>query len=254
MIDSHCHLAAPQFADDVDAVIVRALQAGVERMVCIGDTIEESKRGVELAEKNEQIFCTVGIHPHHAKDWSLDTLGQLTALAGSSAKVKAIGEIGLDYHYNFSTPDAQRSAFASQIALAGRLNLPVVVHCREAVEDVWAIVREYPDLKLVIHCCTEKWDDVERFVDQGHLLSFTGIATYKNAEVIRDCIKACPLEKMMIETDAPFLAPVPHRGKRNEPAFVVEVAKLVAELKGVSLDEIDRVTTTNAVRFFELQK
>lgn len=250
MIDSHCHLAAPEFSQDIDAVIQRANAAGVDRMICIGDTMEESERGVEIAEKYDQLFCTVGVHPHHAKDWKPDNLVRIEELVRAHPKVRAIGEIGLDYHYNFSPPDVQGAVFVSQVALARRLDLPIVVHCREAVEDVWAIVREYDDLRLVLHCCTETWDDVERFVQNGFFLSFTGIATYPKSEEIRNTIKRCPLDQLMIETDAPFLAPVPHRGKRNEPAFVVEVAKCVAEIKGVSLEEIDRVTTKNAERFF----
>ena len=252
MIDSHCHLAAPQFSDDYDAVITRALDAGVTTMVCIGDTIEESREGLKIAEKYDQVFCTVGIHPHQAKDWSAQTPGELKSLAASSKKVKAIGEIGLDYHYDFSPRDVQRSVFREQLTLANELKLPVVVHCREAVEDVWAIADELKPTKLVIHCCTEKWSDVERFVKRGYLLSFTGIATYAKSEEIRNTIKHCPIDQLMVETDAPFLAPVPYRGKRNEPAYVMEVAKCVAEIKGVSIEEIDRVTTANAEEFFGL--
>ncbi len=252
MIDSHCHLAAPQFLDDLDAVLTRAKNAGVERMICIGDTIKESKDGLQIAEKYDHIFCTVGLHPHHAKDFSSDTLMTLRELVTSSKKVKAIGEIGLDYHYDFSPRDVQRSVFREQLTLAKELKLPAVVHCREAVEDVWSIVDEIRPPNLVIHCCTEKWDDVKRFVERGYLLSFTGIATYPKSDDIRNTIRQCPFDQLMIETDAPFLAPVPHRGKRNEPAFVIEVAKCVAEIKGVSLEEVDRVTTANAVRFFRL--
>jgi TatD DNase family protein len=261
MIDSHCHLAAEQFADDVDAVIARAAAAGVTTMVCIGDTIEESEKGLHIAEKNEQIFCTVGVHPHESSKWSLvtkpapqvSTRDDILRLVRSSKKVVAIGEIGLDYHYDFSPRDVQRDVFRTQLHLANELRLPVVVHCREAVEDVWTIVNELKPEKLVIHCCTEKWSDVKRFVDRGYLLSFTGIATYPKSDDIRETIKQCPLEQMMIETDAPFLAPVPHRGKRNEPAFVIDVAKCVAEIKRLSLQDVDKATTRNAVEFFSLR-
>lgn len=252
MIDSHCHLAAPQFRDDLDAVLARAKAANIHQMICIGDTIEESERGVGLAEKYEQIFCTVGVHPHHAKTWQPEWTLRLSRLFEMHSKIRAIGEIGLDYHYDFSPRDIQRQVFREQLMLAKELSLPVVVHCREAVEDVWAIVDEIKPSSLVIHCCTEKWEDVERFVKRGYFLSFTGIATYPKSDVIRDTIRHCPLDQLMIETDAPFLAPVPHRGKRNEPAFVVEVAKCVAEIKGVPTEEIDRATTENAQRFFGL--
>ncbi len=267
MIDSHCHLAAPQFSDDLEAVLDRARAAGIERMVCIGDTMEESERGLEIAEKYEpahqsasgarcgapQIFCTVGVHPHCAKDWPVDGEKRLRTLVSQSDKVRGIGEIGLDYHYDLSPRDIQRSVFRVQLMLAKELSLPAVIHCREAVEDVWTIVDEIKPEKIVIHCCTEKWEDVKRFVERGYFLSFTGIATYPKSDEIRRTINECPLEQLMIETDAPFLAPIPHRGKRNEPAYVIEVAKCVAEVKGMSLEEIDAVTTKNAVKFFGLR-
>lgn len=252
MIDSHCHLAAPQFSDDLDAVLARAKIAGVERMICIGDTTEESERGRKLAEKYEQIFCTVGLHPHQTNNCSADTLTILKSLARCSKKVRAIGEIGLDYHYDFSPRDIQQSVFREQLQLAKELELPAVIHCREAVEDVWTIVDDIKPPSIVLHCCTEQWEDVERFAERGYLLSFTGIATYPHAQVIRETIRRCPLAQLMIETDAPYLAPVPHRGERNEPAFVVEVAKLIAKLKDVSFQELDRATTENAIRFFDL--
>lgn len=253
MIDSHCHLADPKFDADLPLVLKRAEEAEVEQMIVIADSVEEGEKCIRLAEKYEQLFCTIGVHPHNAKDWKPENVDRMTDLVSAHPKIRAIGEIGLDYHYNFSPPELQGPVFASQVALAHRLDLPMVVHCREAVEDVWAIVREYADIRLVLHCCTEKWDDVERFVDNGWMLSFTGIATYANAEVIRDTIRHCPLTSMMIETDAPYLAPVPHRGKRNEPAFVGEVAKLIAKEKGIELTEVDEITTKNAVEFFRLR-
>ena len=300
MIDTHCHLADPRFADDLEAVLARAKAAGVERMIGIGLTIDASQKGLDLAEKFEHIFCTVGVHPHESRQWTAQSASLLRAMAGHSRKVKAIGEIGLDYHYDFSPRDVQRDVFRQQLILAEELHLPVVLHCREAqnhsfrsgsgqasnhslrsgsgqasnhslrsgsgqasnhslrsgsgqaVEDVWSIIDTIKPSRLVMHCCTEKWSDVERFVRRGYLLSFTGIATYPKSEEIRATIKECPIDQLMIETDAPFLAPVPLRGKRNEPAFVVEVAKCVAEVKGISLEEVDRVTTENAKRFFGL--
>lgn len=252
MIDSHCHLADRQFANDLKEVLERADAAGVDRMACIGDTIEESERGLQLAQKYEQIFCTVGLHPHHAKNWLPATERSMQSLATSSKKIKAIGEIGLDYHCDFSPREIQRNVFRKQLILAKELSLPVVVHCREAAEDVWAMVDEIKPLHLAMHCCTEKWSDVKRFVERGYFLSFTGIATYPKSEEIRNTIKHCPLDRLMIETDAPFLAPIPHRGKRNEPAFVVEVAKCVAEIKQMSLEEVDEATTKNTVKFFRL--
>ncbi len=252
MIDSHCHLAAKEFQHDMEDVLSRAKAAGVDRMVVIADTIEEAERGIVLARSHEELFCTVGVHPHGAKDWSEDFSGKILQLVRSTNKVKAIGEIGLDYHYNFSDPDTQRIVFRRQVELSKQLLLPCVVHCREAAEDVWSIVEACDPIRIVLHCCTERFEDVERFLMRGDSLSFTGMATYKNADVIRETIERTPIERIMIETDAPYLAPVPHRGKRNEPSYVAEVAKAIAQIKGLSFEEVDRATTRNAVEFFQL--
>lgn len=252
MIDSHCHLADAKFDADRAEVIARAKAAGIERMITIADDLNEAQKCLHIAEKFEHIFCTVGVHPHNAKTWNTQSGAALKTLAARSKKTVAIGEIGLDYHYDFSPREMQRAVFREQLTIADDLDLPVVVHCREAVEDVWQIVDELRPGKLVLHCCTERWADVERFVARGYLLSFTGIVTYPNAADIRETVKACPLEQMMIETDAPYLAPVPHRGKRNEPAFVVEVAKAVAAIKGLPAEKIAAATARNAIDFFGL--
>ncbi len=253
MIDSHCHLAAPEFSKDLDAVVERALQAGISTMVTISDSMEDMIPSQKIAEKYEQIFCTAGVHPHHALSFDLEKDLALVRLSAAHIKCKAIGEIGLDYHYMNSPKDTQQRVFEAQLALAKELDLPAVVHCRDSVEDVWTIVNHIRPKKLVIHCCTEKWEDIERFVNAGYFLSFTGIATYPKAGEIRETIAKCPITQLMIETDSPFLAPVPHRGKRCEPAYVVEVAKTVAEVKGLPLSEVDRITTENAVEFFSLR-
>lgn len=257
MIDSHCHLADRKFEADLPQVIERAKAAGVDRMVTIADSLEESERCIALAEQYPNIFCTVGVHPHNAKRWSTESSEELNTLARRTTKVRAIGEIGLDYHYDFSPREDQRRAFNDQLDLAKELKLPVVVHCREAVEDVWRIVQEQQPKKLVLHCCTEQWEDVARFVDRGYCLSFTGIATYPNAAEIRRTLEHCPMDHLMIETDAPYLPPEALRAKggrsiRNEPAFITEIAKLVARLKGISFEEVDRITTKNTVDFFGL--
>lgn len=265
MIDSHCHLVAPQFSADVDAVIERARVAGVDRMITISDALEDIIPSQKLAEKYLFIFFTAGVHPHHASSFDLTKDLATIRSAAAHPKCKSIGEIGLDYHYMNSPKDAQQRVFEAQLALAKELDLPAVVHCRDAlnqsqssgtgraVEDVWTIVNHIKSEKLVIHCCTEKWEDVKRFVDAGYMLSFTGIATYPKSGEIRETIKRCPIGQLMIETDSPFLAPVPHRGKRCEPAYVLEVAKIVADVKGMSLTEVDRETTKNAVEFFSLR-
>ncbi len=252
MIDSHCHLADPKFAEDLNGVISRAAEAGVHSLITIADDLEESKRCMEIAEAYPHIYCTVGVHPHNAKLWKEGDREQLKAFVLSSPKVKALGEMGLDYHYMNSEVRDQKSAFKDQLELAKELNLPAVIHCREAIADLKEIIEAVDHSKVVLHCCTEQWSDVSWFVDRDYFLSFTGIATYPNASDIRDTITHCPLAQMMVETDAPYLAPVLHRGKRNEPAFVTEVAKCIAQQKGISLEEVDRVTTENAKEFFAL--
>ncbi len=252
MIDSHCHLADPQFADDLDAVLERAKEAGVTQMITIADSLDESNKCLEIATKYEHIFCTSGIHPHHAKDWKKGYGEKLKTLIGSSKKMKAVGEIGLDYHYDYSPRGIQQGVFLEQLTLSKELSLPAVVHCREAVADIRLMVEEVEPLQIVIHCCSEKWEDISWAVDLGHFLSFTGIATYPASHDVRETIKQCPLKQIMIETDSPYLAPVPHRGKRNEPAYVAEVLKCIAEIKGISVEEADRATTQNTVEFFGL--
>ncbi len=254
MIDSHCHLADSKFAQDLPEVIARAKRARVDRMIVIGDTIRESEECLLLTEKYPELFCAVGVHPHGAKDWKEGDDSLLQMFVHSSPKVRAIGEIGLDFHYDFSPREIQHQVFRTQLLLAKELQMPAVVHCREAVAEIRAVIEEVKPPRVVIHCCSERFEDVEPLVAAGHFLSFTGIATYKTADVIRDCIRRCPINKLMIETDAPYLAPVPHRGKRNEPEFVVEVARLVAEVKGMTFEEVDAVTTRNTVEFFGLPK
>lgn len=252
MIDSHCHLADKQFTDDLPAVLTRAREAGVERMVTIADSLPEAEACVALAEKHAEIYCTVGVHPHHAKDWKRGDGETLKSMVSGSEKVRGIGEIGLDYHYNHSPRGTQRAVFLEQLTLSRELGLPAVVHCREAIADITTIVREVEPLQVVLHCCTEKWEDVEWLVTLGHFLSFTGIATYTKSGEIRETIRQCPLDRMMIETDSPYLAPVPHRGKRNEPAFVAEVAQAIAGIKKIPVEEVYAATTANAVAFFGL--
>jgi len=252
MIDSHCHLADAKFAQDLPDVLERAKAVGVSHMITIADSLPESEKCVALCREYEELFCAIGVHPHHAKDWNDESERRLLALKTYSEKVKAVGEIGLDYHYDLSPREKQKEVFITQLKFADCESLPAVVHCREAIADVRAILEEYPPSNVVLHCCTEKFDDVAWIIERGWLLSFTGIATYTNADDIRNTIKHTPLNQLMIETDAPYLSPIPYRGKRNEPAFVVEVAKVVAEIHQVSLEELDRITTKNTIEFFGL--
>lgn len=252
MIDTHCHLADRKFVEGVEDVLERAREAGVDRVIAVADSIEESRRCVEMAERFADVFCAVGVHPHNAKEWRAGDAERLKAMAAGSPKARAIGEIGLDYRYDFSPREAQRVAFENQLKIAKEINMSAVVHNRESLEDLLAIIARVAPPRLVLHCCTEKWEDVAPLVERGYSLSFTGIATYPDAAEIRRTIKECPLDRLMVETDAPYLTPLPFRGKRNEPAFVTEVARCVADIRGISMEEVDRVTTANAERFFGL--
>jgi len=258
MIDSHCHLAAEQFSVDLDAVIQRAFSAGITYMVTIADTLEEGDACAEIAQKNDHIFYTMGVHPHAAREWKVPARAGTDGESGKwkiveaakNPKMVAVGEIGLDYHYMNSPKEDQICAFRDQIAIAQELHLPIVVHNRESIGDMLPIIRETKPQAMVVHCCTEKWEDVAELVDAGYLLSFTGIATYPSAQDIRNTILHCPLEQMMIETDAPYLSPKSKRGERNEPAYVGEIAQCIADTKEVSLESVIAQTTQNAKSFY----
>lgn len=249
VIDSHCHLADKAFDADRGAVIARASDAGVAHIVTVADSLPEAEKCKALSATDDRLSYTVGVHPHHAKDWKKDDLATMRALLDGAV---AVGEIGLDYHYDFSPRELQREAFRAQLALAKELGLPAVVHCREAIADVRTIVEEVDAGPFVLHCCTEKWENVEWILERGSLLSFTGIATFPKSEDIRETVRNCPLDAMMVETDAPYLAPIPHRGKRCEPAFVVDTARFLAAEKGMSLEQFDPVVHETTVAFFGL--
>ena len=249
MIDSHCHLADKAFTKDLSDVILRAKEAGVEAMVSIADSLQEASRCIEIADEFDDVYCTVGVHPHNASQWEDRDDQTVKLLVQSSDKVKAIGEIGLDYYYDNSPRDIQREVFEKQLLLAKELALPAVIHCREAVDDVIECIKRVDPESLVIHCCTEKFEDVKPLVEKGYLLSFTGIATYPKSDEIRRTIQLCPLKQMMVETDAPYLSPQTKRGKRCEPAFVRETLQCIADVKGCSFEEAE-VATTAVTRAF----
>jgi TatD DNase family protein len=257
LVDSHCHVAEPDFDADRDAVLARAAAAGVSVLVCVGATgpADHNASAVALAGRREPIVivATVGVHPHHAStadDAAFATLERFAAAPG----VVGLGETGLDFHYDFSPRPAQRAAFARSIALARRLDLPLVVHVREAHVEAADLLRAEGGGTLagVIHCFTGDRHDARRYLDLGFHVSVAGIVTFKNAESLRDAVRTVPLDRLLVETDAPFLAPVPYRGKRNEPAWVREVAESVATVRGEPFDAIAAATTANARRLFRL--
>jgi len=248
LVDTHCHLGDPAFAGDVGEVLRRAGAAGVGHVVAIGESPEAAAQAIALAESNPQVSATAGIHPHHADRWDAAAAGWLARqLAGEL--VVAAGEMGLDYHYDNAPRDRQRAAFEAQLALAARAGKPSVIHAREADDDVAAILRNQPDAVAVLHSFSSGAALLEAGLALGHYFSFSGMITFKSWR--RDeAITRVPRERLLVETDAPYLAPVPYRGKRNEPAYVVEVARQLARVLGMSDEEVMRVTTENAIRVF----
>jgi len=256
LIDTHSHLDDTRYDADREAVIARARETGVETMVTIGCDLTSSRSAVALAEHYPFIYASVGVHPHEVKHIGDDWYDELRRLA-QREKVVAYGEIGLDYHYNHSPPKLQRDRFREQIGLARELHLPIVVHTREAQDDTIAILREEHagDIGGVFHCFSGDAWLAKDALDLGFYLSFSGVVTFQNATMLRDIVKTVPLDRILIETDGPYLTPVPHRGRRNEPAFVRLVAEKIAEIKGmdaVSVEEIGRVTSDNARRLFRI--
>ena len=252
LVDSHCHLDFPDFAPELEAVVARAEAAGVGRMVTISTRVRRHAQVLAIAERFPNVTCSVGTHPHHAHE-ELDITAEELIARAQHPKVVAIGEAGLDYHYDNSPRDAQEQGFRTHIAAARATQLPLVIHAREADEDTARILEEETGkgpFPAVLHCYTGGPDLARRAIALGHSISFTGIVTFRNSAALREIAKSLPADRFLVETDAPYLAPLPYRGKRNEPAYVVEVAKVLAEVCGVSADEIARQTTENFFRLF----
>src|SRR6266849_10141745 len=254
LIDSHAHIDFPQFAEDRDAMLERARAAGVTTLLAIGTGPGPEKLDAALpfAEQYDWIYTTVGIHPHEAKDVTQTHLDELAELA-QHPKVIAWGEIGLDYFYDHSPRDVQQTVFRDQMALAAQAKLPIIIHCRDAwsdclnnLEEVWRPT----GLGGILHCFSSSLEDARRGSEMGFMISFAGNSTYPKAQNLRDIAKALPLENILIETDAPYLAPQPWRGKRNEPAYVAEVAKMLATVRDLTAEQIAAATTENFRRFF----
>ena len=250
LVDSHCHLDDEKFDSDRDAAIERARAAGVELMMVIGtgDGPPDLESGIRLAGRYPFIYATVGVHPHDAAKATPETLDRLAELV-SHPKVLAVGEIGLDYHYDFSPREVQRRIFMEQMQLAARARKPIVIHTREAWEDTLAQVREHGlPFGGIMHCFTGGPGESEQALELGFHLSFGGMVTFPKAQEIRAAAAVTPEDRLLVETDAPYLAPVPYRGKRNEPAFMVETAYKLAEIRGVTVDRLADLTTRNFER------
>jgi TatD DNase family protein len=252
LIDSHCHLDFPDFFGELDGVVARAREAGIGRIVTISTRVAAHEGLLAIAEKFPDVFCSIGTHPHNAHEELEVGTDELIARA-RHPKVVAIGEAGLDYHYDLSPREAQQSGFRNHIAAARATGLPLVIHSREADEDMARILESETAggaFGAVLHCYTGGRALAERAIGLGLYISFTGILTFSKSEDLREIAKRLPADRILVETDAPYLAPGRHRGKRNEPAFVVEIAKVLAETRGVSSDEIARQTTENFFRLF----
>jgi len=253
LVDSHAHIQGEEFSDDIDGVIQRAKQAGVEKIVVVGGAgdLASNQRAVALARSHDGLFATVGMHPHDAKAVSEEELAQLRELAKDS-KVVAIGETGLDFYYNHSPREIQMKIFRRFIGMARATELPLIVHDRDAHREIAELLLAEGERKLrgVIHCFTGDYQAAKAFLDLGFYISFSGIVTFKNAAPLREVAQKLPLDRIFVETDSPYLAPVPHRGKRNEPAFVRLVAETIASVREIPLEDVIHATSQNAHALF----
>src|SRR3989344_1432416 len=264
MIDSHCHLYFPEFNQDRDEVIKRARKTGVSFFVQVGASLEDSRKAVELAKQYDDMVASAGIHPHCAENADVDAdIAELKKLALDNKKVKAIGECGLDFgrimnhESGIMNPEKmkidQKELFSAQISLAHELKLPLIIHCRDAHKEVAQMIYDsgFKIHGAVIHCFTGNWDDAKRYLELGCFISFSGIVSFKKkAEAIQEAAVKTPLNRLLIETDAPYLAPEPHRGQRNEPAFVKNIIQSIADLRGISFEELEKATDQNARKIF----
>ncbi|MFH1370679.1 MAG: TatD family hydrolase [Planctomycetota bacterium] len=252
LIDTHCHLTFEQFGGDVEQVIQRSIAAGVTGWITVGTDLEDSRKAVELAGKFENMFSAVAIHPHEAKSADQKTIAELKELT-KNKKVVAIGETGLDYHYDFSTPQQQRDCFIRHLEIAAELNLPVIIHSREAFDETLKILEINDAKKVVFHCFSGSAEQAKVVLDKGWFISLTGVVTFKNANNPREVAKLVPLDRLMIETDAPYMSPEPMRKQKvNEPAMLIHTAGFIAELRGMELEDFAKQITATTRRFFSL--
>ena len=261
-IDTHAHLDFPEFKTEVSAILGRAKEAGVGRVLNPGVDIDTSRHALDMARKYPEVFAAVGFHPHCANDLDIESKGKLISLTAHE-KVLAIGEIGLDYYFlkrsskysHYPTREQQIFCFEQMLDLALETGLPAIVHTRESDADVLAVLKTYKNqIKAVVHCFSGDYDFASKILDLGFTISFTGTITFKNASLdTLDALKKIPLGSIMIETDSPYIAPEPYRGKRNEPAYVIEVAKMIAKIKDVPLEQVEEETTKKAIKFFGMK-
>lgn len=250
-VDTHAHLFYPNFNGEIDQIIQRALNAGIEKIIIPATDLGSSKEAINLADKYEMVYAAVGVHPHDTKEWNESFLNILEELSKHN-KVVAIGEIGLDYYYDFSPKEIQIEAFIAQIELALKVNKPIIVHNRDANDDIMNIIRKYKDsnLRAQFHCFAGTLDDAKELIRLGHFISFTGNVTFKKAETLRNLVSKIELENLLLETDSPFMTPVPHRGKRNEPSYLPLIAETIADIHNLRIDDVSRTTNFNVYKLF----
>jgi len=253
LVDTHAHLDFPRFDKDRKEVIERAIDGGVKIIVNIGSSMTSSRNSVELSRRYNEIYSVVGIHPHNADSFNLNVSKKLESLS-ENKKVVAIGEIGLDFHYDNSPREKQKQAFRAQLRLAKSLDLPVVIHTRDADEETLKILREENADKIggIMHCFASDKKMASEILDLGFYIAFGGLITFKNLNNLREVVKEVPINKILVETDAPYLTPDPYRGKRNEPLYVKYVAEKISEIKGLSKEEIAKKTTQNAKKVYNI--
>jgi TatD DNase family protein len=234
----------------LDAVLKRAADAGVDRVVTIGTDIEDAMAAIEVCQRKTNVRCAVGIHPNYSADARVEDVAKLRELQKHSSVV-ALGEMGLDYHYDRAEPAHQRQIFEAQLQLAAEVDRPVVIHCREAVDDTLAVMKSFPKIGAVFHCFTGTRDEARRILDAGYWLGFTGVITFRKNDELREIVAMTPIDRLLVETDAPYLSPEPVRNvKTNEPAFVAHTARVAAQVNRLAYEEFDRVATANALRFY----
>ena len=258
IFDTHCHLFAEQFDEDQDEVIKRANDANVLKMLVLGDKLETSIQSIEISKKYEGVYCAVGVFPCDCHGLNLEkTITKLKKLALSSDKVKAIGEIGLDYYWekDENLKEEQRKFFVAQLKLANELELPVAIHARDSIEDVYTILKEhYPSKGAIMHCFSSSVEMMKKFIELGCYISLGGPVTYKNAETPKRVAFNVPLDRLLVETDSPYLSPVPYRGKRNEPAYVVETLRKIAEIKNIQFEELKKIVYNNSCKILGVKE
>jgi len=249
--DTHAHYCDKRFNDDRDEILGSMPGAGISLILNSGSNLMRSKLSLELSDKYPFIYASVGVHPHDSKSMTDDTVTELEELL-SHPKAVAVGEIGLDYHYDFSPRDVQKKRFREQLELARCLNLPVIIHEREALVDTLEMIREFKDLCGVMHCFSGSWETAKTVLDLGWYLSFTGVITFKNARRALEVLEKMPSDRIMLETDCPYLAPDPMRGRRNSSLYLPYIAEKVAEVRGLLADDVATLTLNNGKRFFGL--